>query len=738
MSPTDHRRRRRLLVLVLVLAAASAPQPTAGATEGTLVGAPSSSWQTNGTVWAIAHANGAVYLGGNFTSVRPPGAPAGTGEVTRNRLAAFDAATGELLPFDPDVDANVRAMTASPDGAKLYVGGDFRTVAGVHVTRLVAFDTATGALITGWKPTAWSGVRALESIGDTLYVGGMFNTMSGQPRPRLGAVDAHNWGALRAWAPVANDTVLALAAADDGSKLFVGGRFSTINGQPQRAVAALDPLSGARLPFPAASAVPPVTPNCESVVKDLTTDVTTVYGAAEGSGGGCFDGSFAASVADGSLTWKNNCLGATQAVEVVGSYLYKGSHAHDCSSVLGGFSQLPSGRNYHLLAQKLGDGLLGPWYPATNGNPLGPEVFGTDGEQLFVGGDFTTVNNKVQQGFARFEPSPDITPPLKPPTPKVASVEPETIKIVLTGTYDRDDDELDYALLRDGSSTPIATWTASSTPWSIPSFVREDAGLVPGSSHTYRLQVSDDGNALKSSTSAPVTVASATDAYAGQVRADFPAFHWRLGETSGTTAADSSGNTFSGSYLGGVTRGVPGVVADSGAALFNGSNGLVTAAAKTVALQTFSVEAWFRTTTTRGGKLVGFGSSQGGTSGNYDRHVYMTDAGRLVFGVFAGSYPGSIQTVQSPAAYNDGGWHHVTGTLGRSGMTLYVDGVPVGVNPTALASFYSGYWRVGGDNLNGWPLRPTSSFFNGTIDEVAAFGYALTAAQVADRFALVG
>jgi hypothetical protein len=28
-----------------------------------------SSWQTNGTVRAIAHANGVVYLGGDFTSV---------------------------------------------------------------------------------------------------------------------------------------------------------------------------------------------------------------------------------------------------------------------------------------------------------------------------------------------------------------------------------------------------------------------------------------------------------------------------------------------------------------------------------------------------------------------------------------------------------------------------------------------------------------------------------------------
>jgi hypothetical protein len=726
----------RLRVCLFLLVIVGVVCPRAADAQETLNGNKAPSWQTNGIVWAIAHANGVVYLGGNFTSVRPPGAPAGTDEVIRNHLAAFDASTGELLPFNPNVDADVRAMTTSADGSRLYVGGDFRTVGSVNVTRLVAFDTASGSVITGWKPSAWSGVRALELIGDTLYVGGMFSTMSGQPRSRIGAVDAGGSGALRAWAPVADNSVLALAASKDGSKLYVGGRFTTFNGQPQHAVAAVDPVSGATLPFPAASAVPPKTSSCDSVIKDLTTDATGVYAAAEGTGGGCFDGTFAANVADGSLRWRNFCLGATQAVEVVGGYLYKGSHAHDCSAVPGGFAQVQSGKNFHLLVQNLSDGLLGPWYPTTNGKPLGPEVFGTDGRQLFVGGDFTTVNNVAQQGFTRFEPRPDVTPPIKPPTPKVASVEPGTVKVVLTGTYGRNDNQLSYALLRDGGSTPIASWSAFSTPWSIPTSVRKDTGLAPGSTHTYRQQASDGVNAVKSSTSAAVTVAATAAPYPGQVRADVPRLHWRLDETSGTTAADASGNGFTGSYIGGVTHGVPGAITGSPAAQFNGSTGFVTATTSIPAQPTFSVEAWFRTTTGRGGKLVGFGNSQTGTSGNYDRHIYMTDAGRLVFGVFAGSFPGSVQSIQSAGSYNDGNWHHVVGTLGQGGMTLFVDGSPAGTNPTAIASFYNGYWRVGGDNLNGWPSRPTSSYFAGVIDEVAVYDYALTAAQVADRFAL--
>jgi hypothetical protein len=405
--------------------------------------------------------------------------------------------------------------------------------------------------------------------------------------------------------------------------------------------------------------------------------------------------------------------------------------------VIGGFAQIPKGKNYSLLAQNLTDGLLGPWYPDTNGKPLGPEVFATEGRQLFVGGDFTTVNNKPQQGFTRFEPSPDIAPPIRPAAPRVASVEPGTVKITFTATYDRDQGALTYTLLRDGGSTPIKTWTAASTPWAIPTIVDEDEGLEPGSTHTYRVQVTDGVNALKSSTSLPVTVAGTSAPYPEQVKADFPSFYWRLGEGSGGTAADATGNGGSGIYVGSVTKGVQGAVGDSDTAVaFNGS-GLVASAAQVLGPQTFSVEGWFKTTTRRGGKLIGFGNSQTGTSSRYDRHVYMTDAGRLVFGVFAGTYPGSTQTIVSPAGYNDGDWHHFVGALGRDGMVLYVDGAPVGTNPTTVASFFSGYWRAGGDNLNGWPSRPSSSSFSGVLDELAVYDPALTANQVAARHAVV-
>ena len=52
-------------------------------------------WQTNGIAWAMAEANGVMYVGGTFTQVRPPGTTAGNSQSRAAvNFAAFDAYTG--------------------------------------------------------------------------------------------------------------------------------------------------------------------------------------------------------------------------------------------------------------------------------------------------------------------------------------------------------------------------------------------------------------------------------------------------------------------------------------------------------------------------------------------------------------------------------------------------------------------------------------------------------------------
>jgi hypothetical protein len=488
-------------------------------------------------------------------------------------------------------------------------------------------------------------------------------------------------------------------------------------------------------------------------VADLKVDDTTVYVAAVGDGGGCFDGTFAARVSDGTLKWRNDCLGATEAVEVVGNWLYKGAHAHDCSRA-GAFPQLGgtfmanyNGSSQNLLAENLNDGSLGPWYPDTNTGPstfVGPLVMATDGQQLLVGGDFTQINKLGQQGFARFPAGPDTTVPARPNPFTVASVAPGTIKINFTAGLDKDDENIIYRLYRDGGATPIQTWTVRSRFWQIPTVTYEDTGLTPGTSHFYQIEASDGVNKIRTANSASATVASTTAPYRDQVGADFPSFYWRLGESSGLTAADTTGHGRTGTYQSGVTLGVAGALSsdsDTAVRLSGTSTGRVTsntstsATSPTSAPQSFSVETWFKTTTTTGGKLIGLGNSQTGTSSRFDRNVYMTNAGRLVFGVNTGGMGGTRRTVTSSASYNNGNWHHVVGTLSPAGMVLYVDGVSVASDPaTTTADYYDGYWRVGGDSLSGWPNAPLSSNFDGTVDEAAVYLFALPATSVAEHY----
>ena len=117
-----------------------------------------------------------------------------------------------------------------------------------------------------------------------------------------------------------------------------------------------------------------------------------------------------------------------------------------------------------------------------------------------------------------------------------------------------------------------------------------------------------------------------------------------------------------------------------------------------------------------------------GTSSNYDRHVYMDDYGRLCFGV----YPGGVRgTVASAKRYNDGQWHHVVGIARLDGMSLYVDGMRVGEpHRHHRRPAYTGYWRVGGDNIGGWPTsrRATTSAARSTTSRSTR--RALSAAQV--------
>jgi Concanavalin A-like lectin/glucanases superfamily/Domain of unknown function (DUF5122) beta-propeller len=718
-----------LTVLTAALTLSAVPAGVAMADNGTIGSVQTPSWQTNGKVWSIAYTGGVIYAGGDFTSVRPPGNPLGSGEVARSHLVAFDGTTLAPTSFSHTFDGSVYAVAASPDGSRIYVGGTFNKVDGVDHAGVAAFNTSDGSIVSTFSPqVTGGGVRGFAFIGSTVYFGGSFNQVNGQNRSNLAAYSTA--GTLSStWKPSTDGTVFSMAATSDNARVVITGSFDTVNSSAYHAVGALDPSTGATQSWSAKEF-----PTC-SVGKDVIVRGTTVYVAAEGTGGGCFDGTFAVNQSTTQTIWKNNCLGGTQAIEVIGSYLYKGSHAHDCSSDPNGFPQIvKKGDTRHLLAQNLSDGTLGNWWPNTNGKPLGPQAMATDGTRLFLGGDFTTVDTKPQQGFAVFGQDPaNFFRPKKPGTPEASSV--VSGKVVVSGlsNFDTDDGTLSFLIYRDwtnNSTPPIGSVQLQVRPWNTPTLTFVDTGVSPGSQHTYRIR-STDGVNLSPITPASnqVTVSSAApQSYKNTVTGDSPYLYWRLADTSGSTVADTSGHNRTGTYSGTVTKGQSGALASDSdkAVLFNGSSGYAYENSSVSNPQTYTIEAWFKTTTNSGGKIIGFGNNKTSLSSSYDRQIYMLNNGKLVYGV----YNGSTQTIQSASSYNDGQWHQIAATLGSAGMVFYVDGISVGGSKNTGAQNFNGYWRVGGDQLSGWPNKPSSNFFNGTIDEVSVYSAQLSGAKI--------
>ena len=157
--------------------------------------------QIDGVAWDQEIVGNTVYVGGSFQNARPAGAAAGTNLTARHNLLSYNLTTGALnTGFAPDLNNQVYAVAASPDGSRIYVGGQFTNANGAGRNRLAAYSTSTGQLITTFAPSLDYIVRSIVVTNDAVYVGGAFSTAAGQPRNGLAAFSPTN-GALSTGIP---------------------------------------------------------------------------------------------------------------------------------------------------------------------------------------------------------------------------------------------------------------------------------------------------------------------------------------------------------------------------------------------------------------------------------------------------------------------------------------------------------------------------------------------------------
>ncbi len=448
----------------------------AGMAEAAYNPVPRTSWTpTSGRVYAIVQAGDAIYIGGSFTALWPP---SGGAAVVRNGLAALDASTGALLPWNPDSNGEVRALEASADGATVYVGGAFTTVGGVARARLAAVNATTGAVDAGFRANASATVVALERVGSTLYAGGHFTTLGGQTRARLAAMDGVT-GALRpGFTGSADAAVRTLLASPDGTSIAVGGEFTSLSGQSRTYIGAIDQNGVAtswRPPVPCVDALLPC------YLYDLTQDADTVYAGVGGPGGRVT----AYSRSSGSIRWDTTGDGDVQGLAVYGGVVYVGGH-FDLD-----FGGQPRAG---LAALTSSSGSLLPDFKPQLLNGLGVFDILPAADHLRVGGGFQSVDATGEQRYTEFPFLPDTQPPTVPASLRSTSVTDTTAALAWNASSDNDA-VVGYRLFRDEleiATVPGTTWT--------------DSGLTPGTAYTYTVRALDlSGNASAASTPLVVT-----------------------------------------------------------------------------------------------------------------------------------------------------------------------------------------------------------------------------------------
>jgi hypothetical protein len=199
--------------------------------------------------------------------------------------------------------------------------------------------------------------------------------------------------------------------------------------------------------------------------------------------------------------------------------------------------------------------------------------------------------------------------------------------------------------------------------------------------------------------------------------------YWKLDETSGTTAADSSGNGNTGTYnTSGVTHpsSVPSSISfsDPRAVTLDGSSGYVTLGTTNFpannAPQTISL--WFQGTpnaATNQNMLAMANSSTGSAI-----QLGFRGTSLVVWGWGGGA-------LVSTTAPTDGAWHQVIYTYDGVTDSLYLDGTAVSTSTTAV--------HQTGSPTNAYlgTYSPNSEMWNGSLDDVRVYNRALTTPEIA-------
>lgn len=267
-----------------------------------------------------------------------------------------------------------------------------------------------------------------------------------------------------------------------------------------------------------------------------------------------------------------------------------------------------------------------------------------------------------------------------------------------------------------------------------------DAGIESAMAAATKAQSTADGKIVSYyQTAAP----TGPQKYDTLILKDGPVGYWRLGEASGTVAADSSGNGNDGEYQGTVAR-VAGALADDTdtAAQFgplNGADG--NRVYRTGGLVTgpgvpWTLEAWVRFPAQADdddANPILLGEAREDVGNNYITWLYTNNAATVDnLRVLTSDNASVGRQAQVFGTLQRDRWYHIVSVYDGAGwVSGYVDGAFVA---KASLPLEAGTWSPMTAGAIGALRRTTwSNGFSGSLDEVAAYDRALTADEIADH-----